>query len=157
MFNRLLYLVGRCFCSGVLYMSQHVSCEGFLEPPPHILHQVLLLPEGHRYKKKRLHLWKQRLRLKAKTWRWWKGFSFNIFSSTTCIAIYYVQSLSFDGHQSTMQCNLSLCSLARVRGCFLNVGSVSALIINWTTHVLNTGHHQYSGVVWHVTICHSHD
>lgn len=44
----LLLFTGCCICTGVLYLGQLVSSEGFLQTPPHILHQVFLFPERRR-------------------------------------------------------------------------------------------------------------
>lgn len=43
-----LLFTGCCVGTGVLYLGQLVSSEGFLQTPPHILHQVFLFPEGRR-------------------------------------------------------------------------------------------------------------
>lgn len=43
-----LLFTGCCVCTGVLYLGQLVGSEGFLQTPPHILHQVFLFPEERR-------------------------------------------------------------------------------------------------------------
>lgn len=39
-----LLFTGCCICSRVLNLGQLVSSEGFLQTPPHVLHQVFLFP-----------------------------------------------------------------------------------------------------------------
>lgn len=52
-----LLFTGCCICSGVLYLGQFVGSEGFLQTPPHVLHQVFLFPEGCRANVFMIFMW----------------------------------------------------------------------------------------------------